>query len=144
MLDFSDLPCTFLVDCGSDISLIKLGKLRPTHQIYQNENCILNGIGANSVHTLGKTDTKIYFNDLLSTNQSFQVVDSSFPIPTDGILGRDFFIKHKCCIDYNTWLLTFQINGSIISIPIENKTRNAQVIPSRCEIIHEISVGNLL
>lgn len=78
------------MDCGSDISLIKLDQLRPTQQIYQNENCILNGIGANSVNTLGKTDTKIHFNDF-SINQSFQVVDSSFPIPTDGILGRDFF-----------------------------------------------------
>lgn len=87
-----------MVDSGSDISVLKANKVKPS-QIYRPTNkCNVIGIGNGTTSTLGDTlvQIKIYNQNLA---QNFHIVDENFPIPTDGILGRDFLAGWKCNID---------------------------------------------
>lgn len=53
-------------------------------------------------------------------------------------MGRDFLVKFKCNIDYESWLLNINIENHIATIPIEDNTNNAFTIPARCEVIRNI------
>lgn len=50
------------------------------------------------------TVTKKILSNNVEVDHTFQLVDSTFPIPTDGILGRDFLTKFCRIINYDTWL----------------------------------------
>ena len=66
-----------------------------------------------------------------------QLVANDIPIGTDGILGRDFLSQYKCNIDYDKYVLTFDINDESIAIPIHDSAFNINqvIIPQRSEII---------
>ena len=53
--------------------------------------------------------------------QIIQIVDDNIPIGTDGILGRDFLSQYKSNIDYDRFVLTFDINDESIAIPIHDR-----------------------
>lgn len=76
--------------------------------------------------------------DSLSLVHSFQLVSGNFPIPTDGILERDFLIKFRCNIDYENWLLNFNFQNHVISIPIEDNINDCIILPPRCELIRKL------
>lgn len=115
----SDTRCTFLVDTGADISIIKANIVKPTQIYYPDEKCFISGIGHNGISSLGSTYANIIV-DGTSVNQKFQIVENDFPIPTDGIIGRDFLSVNQCKIDYEPWLLSFKVKQQEISIPIED------------------------
>ena len=81
--------------------------------------------------------------DELHIRLKFHLVDDNFPIPTDGILGRDFFAAYKCCIDYNSWILTISFKNNNISLPIHDKSLTQQIIPPRCEIVKKLELPNI-
>lgn len=66
------------------------------------------------------------------------IVENSFPIDQDGILGRDFFEKFLCKIDYEAFVLNICVASNEISIPIN--TSSEIRIPARCEIIRSIDL----
>lgn len=130
-----------MIDCGSDISIIKKNEIESTYN--RNDTCFINGIGKGPVGTLGTTNSNIVIENCKIT-QKFHIVQDDFPILTNGILGRDFLASHKCNIDYDTWLLNIKIGYNIISIPIVRKNFvNNNVIPARCEILAKLNNSNI-
>lgn len=84
--------CSFIVDSGSDISIIKRNKINSTNQLNFNKKFKLIGITEGTAETIAETQAVLYFNNNTKIVHNFQVVQENFPIPTDGILGRDFFL----------------------------------------------------
>ena len=81
--------------------------------------------------------------DTIPVEQKFHIVDSNFPIPTDGIIGRDFLSTHKCKIDYEPWLLSFTVNQNEITIPIEDNFKRMLYLPARHEVARYLPNLNL-
>lgn len=127
---------------GSDISVLKANKVKPT-QIYQPTNkCSVTGIGNGATSTLGDTLVQIKIpNQTIA--QNFHIVDKTFPIPTDEILGRDFLAGWKCNIDYNTWILSIRTSGTTLEIPITNNLKGKYFIPPRCEVIRKLNLNDI-
>lgn len=141
-LDLSDSKCQFIIDSGSDISLIKANRIKPMQQYNPKDKCSISGIGSGIIETYGSTTSNIILDNLI-VHQSFYIVGNNFPIPADGILGRDFLAKHRCCIDYNSWLLSIYVNNEIITIPICDKNNRHNIIPPRCEILKSVNLPQL-
>lgn len=100
--------CSFIIDSGADISIMKVDKLLPHQVVDRSKNYRITGITDGVKETLAEAITPLKFNNGLIVNHNFQLVESNFPIPTDGILGRDFLTTFKCTIDYEHWLLNFK------------------------------------
>ena len=115
-LALSDSKCTLIVDTGSDISVIKSHKVKPTRIFYPNEKYPISGIGHD------KTLTQTYY---ILLEGKFHIVDYHFPIPTDGILDRDFLTKYRCKIAFDPWLLTLTINQQEIAIPVDDNFKQS-------------------
>lgn len=126
-----------MLDSGSDISIIKANKVHCDQIFYPTEKCNIRGVGEGTITSLGNTNTCIYVEGTI-IDQSFQIVTKDFPIPTDGILGRDFMIQNKCKIDYELWMLFISNKNEELSIPIQDNLNGAIFIPQRCEIVRRI------
>lgn len=71
----------------------------------------------------------------LSISHKFYVVSDDFPMPTHGILGKDFLRRHKCLIDYDEMNFTLRPNGipsATISMQSE-VIKNLSALPPRSE-----------
>lgn len=138
----SEQPCTFIVDTGADVSIFKPNNINVNLNYNPQNQSTLRGITAQETLTLGSVNISLILNNF-SLPHTFQLVDNSFPIPTNGILGRDFLANFRCSIDYNTWLLAINVNNSSIFVPIQNNFNGAIVLPARSEIIRQISTLTL-
>lgn len=65
------------------------------------------------------------------------MVPNNFPIPVEGIIGKDFIKKFHCLLDYLTLNFGIRYNNEFIKIPINNDSRTQEWhrIPPRCEVI---------
>lgn len=127
----ANCKCSFVVDSGVDISILKSGKILPYQKIDIFRKLKINGITYTTIETIAETETALITENNFSIVHNFQSVDDSFPIPTDGRLGRDFLVKFRCIIDYESWLLNLNIENYTISLPIEDNTNNAHWARSR-------------
>lgn len=100
---------------------------------------MITGISGNKIETFGLATTHLIFQDEITLEHEFQLVDDSFPIFTDGILGRDFLSRFKCNIDYESWILNFRNNTEEVNIPIEDNLNEGFILPERCEIVRKIN-----
>lgn len=144
---------TFLVDSGADVTLIKENVLVPHRcKYFSNSNFVISGIGGNSERTKGQVQSKLKIEHVDESNFgdgcvdfSFHVVNSTFPIPTDGILGRDFLQRYRCNVDYGTWILNlFTDNNVKVEIPIHfkmPKKLSSFSVPARTEIVQALSLN---
>lgn len=137
-LNFSETESTLLVDSGAEVSIFKVNSLKQSCLINSSEKCQKTGINNLSTETIGTASTDISFPNGISLQHKFQLVDQNFPIPTDGILGRDFFTKYHCSINYDTWFLTVITNGETQEIPIEDNLNGDFILPPRCEIYKHV------
>lgn len=135
----SEDKVTLIVDSGADISLFKINKVRPDRIVNIAKKNKLTRISDKTIETLASTDTEIFFENGLKVKHSFQLVSKNFPIQTDGILGRDFLTTNRCKIDYDSWLLHFDIGNKTISIPIEDNFKDGFILPQRSETIRKLS-----
>lgn len=142
MLEMSDTANLFIVDCGSDISIMKASKIKRAQIYYPSLKCDIIGIGQGNVSTMGTTNTNILLNGNKIPHK-FHIVEDNFPIPTDGIIGRDFLINYRCKIDYEAWLLKVTIDFETFEIPIINNGERPTILPARCETIKQIVNANL-
>lgn len=132
-------PITLIIDTGADISIIKNHKINSHQVIYHNEYCNIKGITNEAVRSLGTTTTDLLLREY-SCKHTFHLVSQNFPIPADGILGRDFFYKYKCIINYERNSLTIQFSDSILELPIYNGPQVGVItVPPRCEVWRSIS-----
>lgn len=128
-----------MIDTGADISIFKLNKVLNNQPIDKNNKCTISGISGKKLETYASTETFLTFQGRFMLKQKFFLVDGNFPIPTDGILGRDFLVNNKCNLNFETWLLSFIFNNEEISIPIEDNIENGILLPERSEVIRNIN-----
>lgn len=123
-----------LIDTQADISIIKLSSL--LGNIYYNKTDIISmkGITEERLESLGSVMMNVIFENL-SIEHKFYVVADNFPIPSHGILGREFTKKHSCIIDYGNMTFTVQpANVQPVSIPITAEIiKGLSVVPPRAE-----------
>lgn len=133
---------TFLIDSQADISLIKLSALQENVSRDTTDVISIRGISENSIQSLGTINAHLFVanNEL---HQKLHVVEDSFCIPVDGILGKDFLKHHKCILDYRNMSLTINSteNPTIIRIH-EGPDEDDLVIPPRCESVYRIKLNN--
>lgn len=137
-LDASDKINTFLVDTGADISVLKAGSVKPYWTFNPDNHCSIRGITAGERESYGSIDCLI-FTENNTIENTFHLVGNDFPIPTDGILGRDFLTRYKCEINYDTWILTAYSNGISIYLPIHDNLNGSFIVPARSEVIRHLS-----
>lgn len=136
-----DYPLTFLIDTGADISLCK-EKFLYRYEENPDEYCNLTGISREVIKSFGSTKVKIDINGMV-IEHSIQLVSNDIPLSTDGILGRDFLSKYKCNVDYDRYILTFNLNSENITIPIHDSSFKIiqVVVPKRSEIILPLTIN---
>lgn len=127
--------CSFIIDSGSDISIFKRDRILSSRQINPTKRFKITGITDGVSETIAETETILQFENGLKLKHNFQTVNNDFPIPTDDILGRDYFCKYRCVIDYDQWLLKFIFENHQIEVPIEDNINNGFILSSRCEIM---------
>lgn len=102
----------------------------------------MKGITNGCVKSLGALNAFIFIDYYNKIEHTFYIVEDDFPIPADGILGRDFFLKYKCKLDYQKWLITLHLGHTKISVAIFSGTEdNVLYIPPRCEVIRRIKLN---
>lgn len=122
--------CTLLVDTGAELSLVKINIINQLSSFINTDEILsFTGINTLPVKTMGSFSTEIVLPNNLKIKHKFQVMHSSFPIPTDGILGRDFLRKYRCSINYDKWLLSGFFNSDKVYIPIEDNIEGIFILP---------------
>lgn len=122
---------SFLVDTGADISIIKQSYVQ---EINKSELINITGITSGTDSTIGTTKLKLFKNNTVF-DMTFHVVSDNFPIPTNGLLGVDFFKKFSAIINYNNFTLSLVKQNTRIYTPISNHMGcNTIIIPPRSEV----------
>ncbi|KAI4472491.1 hypothetical protein M0802_016771 [Mischocyttarus mexicanus] len=78
-------PATFMIDTGAEVNLLKINTLKPPTTIDETNILFLTGITSDKQKTLGTTYIRMFREDI-----KFHVVNETFPIRTNGILGNEF------------------------------------------------------
>lgn len=133
------------MDTGSDICIVKQQFVTNTHEINENFKYKLNGIGEGTILTLGCLNSSIFISNL-ELLQNFHVVDDTFPIPCDGIIGVDFIKNNNCLLDYNligkSWMIVrplFTTEEAYTEI-LDAPKPNTIAVPARSEVTRKISI----
>lgn len=114
--------------------------MKPNEIVITTDKCSITGIDNNPVQTIGSINANFQLPDNSAINHTFQVVEDNFPIPTDGILGRDFLSQYQCIINYDTWTLSCLNKGQLVEIIIEDNLKGDIVLPPRCEAFRQIGL----
>lgn len=130
-------PIKFLIDTQAEISLIKMNALPIEHIVLTSNKTKLTGITDGFVKSLGSTTVDLLLDEALSINFELQVVSKNFPIPFNGILGRDFIKKYKCTICALYYELTIRVGIDSFIFPF--KTVDIW-LPPRSQCIRKINV----
>lgn len=122
---------TFLIDTGADISVIKISQV---NEINKRNVIKISGITQGCESTLGTSNLTVFHNHF-AFEKAFHVVEDNFPIPTDGLLGMDFFNKFSTIINYDNFTLSLNLSNKRIYVPINNHMGcNTLLIPPRSEV----------
>lgn len=148
--DFINVPtnlskenCLFLTDSEADVSIIKIGYLENSMSKNTNEIIPIRGITQEKLFTLGSIMMDIQIENAIFEHK-FHLVNNNFPIPTHGILGKDFLKENKCVLNYETMTLTVNRPEIPVSTPLLSKLLDGStLIPPRstnfkiCRIVSE-------
>ncbi|KOC59112.1 hypothetical protein WH47_10938 [Habropoda laboriosa] len=136
-----------MIDSGSGPNLIKIRSVNPSTKINQNEVLLLRGITTQQVLTIGQVEVNV-----LGQFATFHVVDNGFPISQEGIIGSDFLVQRKACInfgnkrlEYGTQVIPFESEERLI-IPARSRTQAYVIVtnPERLEGIEGVYFGDAL
>lgn len=132
----ADDSVKFLLDTGSQISLVKLASIRKGVKFDPSGRIKIKGITKESKETFGTVLLHLKVGDL-QIEHRFQLMDNSLDIPYDGLIGNDLCKRHKAIVDYeNSRML---IRGK--QVPILTVTEKTEcVIKSRSEQFVKIRV----
>jgi Retroviral aspartyl protease len=129
--------CNFLLDTGSDITIIKSNLLDKSKIILSNSSCRITGVTPGLEKSFGLTPLTLVLNDNLQIGYNFQVVNSNFNICVDGILGRDFIKEFRCLIDYDKFCFSINTGYLKCTLPISEKI----VLPARSRVIKQANLN---
>lgn len=140
--DVNNEQLIFLVDTQADVSILKINAMRQNFNIDTDNSIQLKGITDGYINSHGTQNIKLYFDNVQIKHQ-FHVVDNDFPIPSHGILGKDFIQKFKCNLDYGDMNFTIKTEKHTIIIPINFGPTNDNIaIPQRCEVFRIFKIKN--
>lgn len=142
-VEIANTECTFILDTAADISILKADLVDQNYLIDPSTRCIIRGVTDGTVNTVGIATTNLNFDGNILTNFPFQLVETNFPIPSDGILGKDFLNNYKCSIHFDSYVLEVRTREKVFEIPMEDTIHNQIVIPSRCEVIRKFKIDNI-
>lgn len=126
-------PLTFLIDTQADISIVKIGSISKYFPINNNDIIYLRGITPDGLPSLGKSTAEIHIQNELIPHE-IHIVPDDFPIPSDGIIGKDFIQLHCCKIDYQSYTFSILYNNIELKIPIQMGPENGKIaVPPRSE-----------
>lgn len=77
-----------MLDTGAQASIVKKSVLR-SEQLIDDETIEITGVTGGSIHSIGTVNLILDFPNFRITH-IFVVVEDSFPIETDMLLGMDF------------------------------------------------------
>lgn len=90
----------------------------------------IRGITQDRTQTLGTVILELIYENFIIEHK-FHVLNSNTPIPTDGIIGKDFLKIHECLINYQDMTLYFPKMS--LKMPINNSNCNIITIPQSSE-----------
>jgi len=118
----------FLVDSGTDISLVKSYTLLGTAEFEPKDRVRVKSVEGPVIETHGSIETRIREGGI-DIPFHFQLVSKQVDLKGDGILGRDFFKSMQARICYKERSLTFRHAGCVMRkklIPLPELEREAQ------------------
>lgn len=131
-----------MVDTEAKISVIKANSLPSTFKVNTDEKISIRGITDGRIYTLGTTKIDLKFNNIIFEHK-FNVVDNTFDIPTDGIIGKDFLKLHGFCIDYNQMKLYTTVDNITIETTIKSEIEPFKtLIPSNSEVFRIFQINS--
>lgn len=120
----------FLVDTGSQLNIIKQGRLKPTVVIHYDTLYGLTGIGADIVQTVGWTEIKLCH---------LNVVPDTYPIEWDGILSMEYLKSQNAILSIeDEYLLTRESRPEVI--PFVNN--ESFYLSARTKTLIKVKVAN--
>ena len=142
----NDFANTFLLDTGSDICIIKNRFVKNSKNIQNDFTFKLSGIGDGIISTIGCIPTTLFLKEFDLTHD-FHVVDDSFPIPCDGIIGYDFVKQNNCNMDYywndpSYLIIRPDLFNTFAYLEIFDSPKpNAITLPARAEVLRKIKIN---
>lgn len=85
----------YLVDTEAHVSIIKRSSLNMNIPVNDREVIFMKGITNEKQKSLGSVVLRIYVRKI-AVEHKFHVVRDDFPMPSHGILGKDFLKPHRC------------------------------------------------
>lgn len=121
-----------MLDTGADINVIKLNAVKPNIHCTPTDNTQITGTTDGTIKTLGSVNVQIG-----NSWHVFHLVDNSFPIKEDGILGTKFLYTENATISFGTGTITTD-NCK----PLKILDENIVSIPSRTGKVISLKVAN--
>ena len=131
------------MDSQGDVSVIKAESIKNPSNINSNDTIKLRGITSECVNSLGSIKLEMIFDDGVTIEHKFQVVDNDFPIPSSCLIGKDFIFKYSCILDYQNMTFSINIEDNEIPIPIRlGPNSDTIAIPARAEVFRCFHIQN--
>lgn len=97
--------CSFTVDTGSEVSLIKFTAIKKS-TICSKKKIVIIGINDDfKMKTLGQTNLK-FQNKTDNFDFNFHIIGENICIETDGLIGLDFLLNYTADISLKKMLMT--------------------------------------
>lgn len=114
--------------------MIKISSIAKEINYDKNDIAKLVGITQTPIFTLGSFNLKI-IHQHTEFEHKFHLISDDFPIPSNGIIGKDFIKRFKCLIDYGEMTIKIRKNEiENVEIPIRSELMNGvSALPPRSE-----------
>lgn len=116
------------MDTEAHISLVKIGTIYDENEINTSHIINIRGITQEVTPTLGTIILELIQGNFIIEHE-FHVLENDTPIPTDGIIGKDFLKMHECIINYQN--MTIYMPKISLEIPIQSEDK--LIIPPSSE-----------
>lgn len=129
-----------LIDTGSDVTILKINHADDDAEVHTNNLIQLKGITENTITSLGLCIGNIPLSNNVTISHEFHIVPHDFPIPCHGILGKDFLVKYKAIIDYESLTISFPIHNETFTFHLSNPMSIS--VPPRCEYRTQVYIDS--
>ena len=132
-----------MIDTGADISVLK-DNSDTFNDINIDNKINIQGINQGLIQSKGLTSLEIQTTKYIIPH-NFHIVESTFSIPCDGILGIDFIKKYNCQLDFTPAKYLLIIRPDNLNYPIYvpinySSGNNTIVLSARSEVVRKIEL----